>query len=164
MNTSNVKTAWAITVLLLCWQPAMSQDNIGIRSKATDGAAISISYQLQGEWEVSGLQFDVNYDPKTHTPLLDQCLAGLPESHKGAFATCKALPEKSMVRVVVMDLGRNRILPSDSILGTIAFGRAGKSALKAGSRPTVSNVVLGGTDGKASNAPVDQAFDTIVGR
>lgn len=161
------KFVLAVGILGMSWQQAASQEVMGNRGISSNDT-MSISYQIQGDWEISGLQFDVNYDPSTHLPSLDRCLAGLPDSHKGAFATCKALPEKSMVRVVVMDLGRNRLLPSGSVLGTISFQRAAKSALSASSSspsvPTVANVVLGNAAGKASDAPVDKAFKTFVAR
>jgi len=169
MNILDIAKATIVAAVFgMCWQPAVSQEVMGSQGKSSGNTGISISYQLRGEWEISGLQFDVNYNPETYIPSLERCLAGLPESHKGAFATCKALPEKSMVRVVVMDLGRNRLLPSNSVLGTIEFSRTKtrKSVLSASSNgrslPNVSNVVLGNADGKASDAPVDKAFRASV--
>jgi len=121
---------------------------------------VRIDFRLKGDAHISGFQLDVPYDPATQTPNLDNCLAGLPKSHQGEFAICNALPDKGIVRVVVMDLGRNRALPLGQTLGFITFD-LGKGA-SGSAAPAVENVLLAGPDGKPSIVTADEVFEVQV--
>jgi hypothetical protein len=120
---------------------------------------VSISYGLKGQADVSGVQFDIPYDSSALKPDLTNCLAGLPDTHTGEFSLCNAIPEKNLIRVVVMDLGRNRILPSGTTLGTIRFERfEGASKARSAPKPVIKNVLLAGEDGQPADVAVDKVF------
>lgn len=118
-------------------------------SAEQNSSKIGVTFHLEGDYEVSGFQFDIEYDPAVYTPVLKDCLSGLPKTHQGEFAVCNALPEKSMIRVVVLDLGRNRPLPSKKVLGRVVFESSENSKLEGkGNLPSIENVILANKSGK----------------
>lgn len=127
---------------------------------ASSARALAVSYELQStERTISGLQFDIKFDPNQHqVASLDNCLAGLPKTHKSEFSGCNVVEEKNMVRVIVMDLGKNRPLPMDTVLGWVEFDRvaSGKrtSATIAAVEPKVTSVLYAGSDGNPLQAQV----------
>jgi len=121
---------------------------------------VRLDFGLKGDAHISGFQLDVPYEPATQSPNLDNCLSGLPKSHQGEFAVCNALTDKGIVRVVVMDLGRNRPLPIGKTLGVITFDLAKDASSSAA--PTVENVLLAGPDGKPAVVSADQVFEVQV--
>jgi hypothetical protein len=128
-------------------------------------ATVDLSFKLQGAAEISGFQFDIPYDPARHTPNLDSCLEGLPESHRGEFAVCNALPEKGMIRVVVMDLGRNRPLPTGQVLGTVQFevvNTTEPAGAAGGSAPEIRNVLLAGPNGEPADVAIERVFSATI--
>lgn len=112
------------------------------------GNRVMLDLKVDAEEAFSGFQFDVKYDPaRFQVADLSNCLAGLPATHQGEFSVCNDVPEKGLVRVVVLDLGRNRVLQVPGTLGTIEFSvkSAGPSAGKG--RPVIDNVMLADLEG-----------------
>jgi len=133
------------------------------RSSASFDGQPAVSFGLGGKEHISGLQLDISYDPSALKPDLEDCLAGVPQSHRGEFSVCRAIPEKGLVRVIIMDLGRNRILSSDKALGTVKFYQTNFGKKRAANTsPSVSNVLLAGPDGKEADVDVGKVFFTSI--
>lgn len=118
------------------------------QSELRAGNNLLMDLRIDAEETISGFQFDVKYDPaRFRVADLSNCLAGLPATHQGEFSVCNDVPEKGLVRVVVLDLGRNRVLQVPGTLGTIEFSArsAGRSAGKG--RPVIDNVMLADLEG-----------------
>jgi len=67
-----------------------------------------------------GLQFTIKYDPSIGAVDVGSCLAGVPESHLGAFTACTVLEDRNEIRVAITDIGKNRLIPA-GLLGVIGI-------------------------------------------
>jgi len=132
------------------------KSGIGLEDRRTPSAGtFAISYDLASiNQQISGLQFDIKFDPTRFQPAsLDSCLEGVPGSHKGEFSTCNVIEDKNMVRVIIMDLGRNRPLPDDTVLGWVEFDRIGPASTGI-EEPKITDVLYAGKDGKQTQPSV----------
>ncbi len=75
---------------------------------------------------ISGIQFEFRYDETVQVSSVENCLAGIPETHKGSFTTCKHFPDKNTVLVVVSDIGESRSLTGP--IGWIEFQGASRTS------------------------------------
>lgn len=128
---------------------------------------VIVSYGLDANETVSGFQFDLKYDSsKFAVADLSNCLSGLPETHQGEFSVCNNVPEKSLVRFVVLDLGRNRPLDVSGNLGTVEFVRKNNqdgALLSRSALPSVENSMLADLEGmelkrNSSAEPIQPEF------
>lgn len=109
---------------------------------------VMLDLKLDTAETISGFQFDVKYDPaRLRVADLSNCLAGLPATHQGEFSVCNNVPEKGLVRVVVLDLGRNRVLQVPGTLGTIEFSVKSAEPSAGKGRPAIDNVMLADLEG-----------------
>ena len=76
--------------------------------------------------DISGIQFEFRYDKNVSVSSIENCLAGIPETHKGSFTTCKHFPEKNTILVVVSDIGGSRALTGP--IGWIEFKGGSKGS------------------------------------
>lgn len=78
----------------------------------------------EGSIDFGGLQFQIHYDERIRGVQVESCLAGIPETHVGAFTSCDVLPDRNEIRVVITDLGKNRRIPA-GLLGVIQLSATG---------------------------------------
>lgn len=89
--------------------------------KGSSKGGYSASYELilnKSDISFGGLQFKINLPDSVKGVNMNACLAGVPESHIGAFTSCDYLPKFNEIRVVMTDLGMNREIPN-GLLGVI---------------------------------------------
>jgi hypothetical protein len=86
-----------------------------------ESGSLDLEIELaDNEVAFGGLQFQVHYDERITGVVVDSCLAGIPETHVGAFTSCDVLPDRNEIRVVITDLGKNRLIPA-GLLGVITL-------------------------------------------
>lgn len=77
------------------------------------------------------VQFRIHYDPsKVLVASLENCLINLPVEIRSGLSSCRDIPEKSLVQVVVSDLSQDGRIPANFQLGVIdfrAFGSVGSA-------------------------------------
>lgn len=95
-----------------------------------------------GQTGLSGVQFELRYDKGVRVSSTENCLAGIPDSHKGAFTTCNHFPDRNTILVIVSDIGNSREL--NGPIGWIEFdSKAGNGGFD------ISEVVALDTGGKS---------------
>lgn len=124
-------------------------------SKAAPAERASSSMDLEivladSQVAYGGLQFTIQYDGRIGDVDVDSCLAGIPETHQGAFTACTVLQDRNQIRVSIADLGKNRVIPAGllGVIGLSASAPISASAARLGgfeALDTSGNVVSGGS-------------------
>lgn len=142
-----MKTLYKITIsLIVCLimnSGAVAQNYAAERSLARSNAGI-LTINLADLKNASGVQFQINFSDKVSISDAQSCLDGVPNTHMGAFTTCKVHADKKTILVMVSDIGKTRQLNSE-ILGFIEYASKGKVTAK---DFTVSNLVMMDINGK----------------
>lgn len=147
---SIMKTIYTISIsLFICLvmnSGAIAKDYTAERSLSRSNAGI-LSINLSDLNNVSGVQFQINFSDKVSISDAQNCLVGIPNTHKGAFTTCKVHADKNTILVMVSDIGKTRQLNAE-ILGFIEYAFKGKITAK---DFTVSNLVMMDINGKRTD-------------
>lgn len=129
-------------------EPGSVLDRDLVLSELRSGDNIILDLKLDAKDAISGFQFDVKYDPaRFRVADLSNCLTGLPSTHQGEFSLCNDVPEKGLVRFVVLDLGRNRMLQAPGSLGSIRFLVKADGQAIGKEYPVIDNVMLADLEG-----------------
>lgn len=68
------------------------------------------------------VQFRIHYDPNFQGSInVQDCLANLPDRLKGSLNSCRNIPDKSLIQVVISDLSNQGGVPANLELGIIEF-------------------------------------------
>jgi len=131
MKISYVKVMAACLVLSFTAAALAQQANeIGASSGASESrdapperASQSMDLEIvlaDSQIAYGGLQFTIHYDGRIGDVDVDSCLAGIPETHQGAFTACTVLADRNQIRVAITDIGKNRPIPA-GLLGVIGL-------------------------------------------
>lgn len=96
------------------------------RGEKRKGRPLDFAIMLEDDQtKFGGLQFQIHYDEGIEAVSVNSCLGGIPETHIGAFTSCDVLADRNEVRVVITDLGKNRLIPP-GLLGVIRLQADGR--------------------------------------
>ncbi len=112
-----------------------------------ESGLVTTTYRFSEFEGLSGGQFRLKYDPaKLQVVDLSNCLAGVPESHRGEFSTCRNIADRGIVQFLIMDLGGNSPIGTDP-LGSVTFRKVG-SVKDVDEEITIEDLRLAGPDGR----------------
>lgn len=72
--------------------------------------------------QAAGLQFRISYDPAVvRVTSTDNCLVNLPKVLSGSLHSCKNIPDRNLIQVVITDLSGRHAIPGGFELGFVEF-------------------------------------------
>lgn len=113
--------------------------------------------------QAAGLQFRIAYDPAVvRVASTDNCLVNLPKVLSGSLHSCKDIPDRNLVQVVITDLSGGHAIPGGFELGFVEFEALDNSPASLAKSLSITDVHVSKNVGSDTTTTKEVGLDVIA--